>query len=468
MNAAEAKPPSGKTVGASLRLRMLLSATLVLMLFLGVMGLVLDHANRQTAEQRVAERLQLHIYAFIAASEESTQDGRFSLRLPGTLQEPLFNQMGTGLFGLAFFDSNYEIWRSRSAAGLELTDVELSTLLDGMEPGVPRFGQIMGTEKHEALFYLAYPVIWQSDRGETAFQFVVLEDIAPFNNEVTAFRFSLWSWLIGGMFVLIVIQGLIIYWGLLPIVRLESDLQAIEKGSTNYLAGEYPREISGVTDHFNQLLATERQQREQYRTTLADLAHSLKTPLAILKTEADNQDGVRSQTLSEQVDRMNEIVSYQLERAVTSSSALIRTQIDVEPILEKLKSALLSVYRERDLEIELHVTNAQFLGDERDLMEMCGNLLDNACKYGEQKVRVTATAESEDTVIQLTFEDDGNGIDESQREQVLQRGERLDTRSPGQGIGLAVVAEIVSRYEGEITIGASELGGAKITVSFSR
>lgn len=464
MSADSVEHPPLVTRSGSLRVRMLLSAVLVLVLFLGVMGLVLDNANRQTAEQRVAERLQLHVYAFIAASEERLLDGRFSLRLPGYLQEPLFNRLGTGLFGLAFFDSSFEIWRSQSASDLMLTAAELETLLGGVEPGVPKFGQLPGTARRSALFYLTYPVIWQSGTADASFQFVVLEDIEPFNNEVRAFRTNLWGWLIGGILVLVIIQATILYWGLLPIGRLEKDLESIEQGRRQYLAGNYPREISGVTGHFNQLLAGERRQREQYRTTLADLAHSLKTPLAILKTEADSADRNGASTVSEQVDRMNEIVSYQLERAVSSYSSLISQQTDVAPVVEKLISALRRVYVDRQLSIESDIEDVVFAGDERDFMEMTGNLLDNACKYGRHRVLITAT---HDDGLSLVVEDDGDGIDESEREQVLRRGARLDTRESGQGIGLAVVAEIVARYQGQIEINRSKLGGARVSVKFA-
>lgn len=451
----------------SLRVRMLVSGALVLVVFLGVMGLVLDTAYRESARQSVSERLLLHIYALIAATEEVQTQTALSLYLPEDLSEPHFNNMGSGLFGVVYDGAGQEIWRSRSAIGISLDDAATAQFLAADTPGVMTFEAMLSNGGQNELFYLTYPIIWQSDFGESAFTYVVMQSFDPYQNEVATFRNNLWGWLIAGVVVLVGVQAAIMYWGLLPIAGLEKDLKAIEQGNQSYLEGEYPREIAGVTRSLNLLLASERDQRERYRTTLADLAHSLKTPLAILKTGAARSDVAPeevSAAMIEQVDRMNEIVSYQLERAVSSSSSLVKQHVDIVPILKKLTSAMRRVYLEKQLLLEDRVSPATFPGDERDLLEMLGNLLDNACKYGEQRVRLTAGAFNGQ--LRFVVEDDGAGINEADRSRVLERGTRLDTQQSGQGIGLAVVAEIVERYGGEIDIGTSELGGAGITLSF--
>ncbi|MBT4160999.1 MAG: GHKL domain-containing protein, partial [Gammaproteobacteria bacterium] len=317
---------------------------------------------------------------------------------------------------------------------------------------------------HEPLFSLSYRIIWRGQTGEAGYQYVVLQDLEPYRNEVRAFRNNLWGWLIAGVIVLVGVQAAIMYWGLQPVTGLESDLKAIENGSQDYLEGEYPSEIAGVTRSLNMLLADERRQREKYRTTLADLAHSLKTPLSILKNEA-SRPGLDTQTaraLDEQVDRMNEIVSYQLEKAVASSSLLYGASVEIIPLVERTVSALGRVYRDKSIEIQSNAEAVVFFGDERDLYELLGNLLDNACKYGRHQVRLSVTGG--DRKLTIVVEDDGPGIDVSDRDRVLERGLRLDSMESGQGIGLAVVSEIVGRYGGQVKVEESVLGGARISV----
>jgi len=455
---------AARRAAGSLRVRMLLSAGLVLLLFLGIMGLVLDNAFRLSAEESVSERLLLHVYALIAASDEDAAADGAAIYLPETLQEPHFNSPGSGLFGLVYSAAGEEIWRSRSALDVQLADPARRELFASTEPGVARFGQLPATPDFEPLFFMAYPVIWQGESAESRYIYVVLEALTPYRQEINAFRNNLWGWLIAGVIVLVAVQAAIMRWGLQPLVKLEGDLKAIETGEKDYLAGGYPREIAGVTRNLNLLLADERRQRERYRNTLADLAHSLKTPLSILKNEAARPelDASTGAALNEQVDRMNDIVGYQLERAVASSSALYRASVPVAPVVDKLVTALARVYQDKGVVIDADIQAENFAGDERDLYELLGNLLDNACKYGGGRVGLALRDRAERLLIQV--DDDGPGIAETNHEQVLRRGARLDTRESGQGIGLAVVAEIVDRYDGKIAIRQAALGGASLQV----
>ncbi len=170
------------------------------------------------------------------------------------------------------------------------------------------------------------------------------------------------------------------------------------------------------------------------------------------------------ETIDEQVVRMDQIVGYQLERAVADSPVLIRKSIFVPPVATKLINALQKVYHEKNINIELNMTDCTFFGDERDLLEMLGNIVDNACKYGNHQVSVNIAKQSS-VDLMLIVEDDGAGILMRDRDKILNRGLRLDSKESGQGIGLAVVVEIVERYGGEINVGESALGGAKITVA---
>ncbi|MBQ74521.1 MAG: hypothetical protein CMQ20_05780 [Gammaproteobacteria bacterium] len=428
------------------------------MVFLGLMGFVLDRAFQKSAEQAVQEKLLIQIYGLLAVSDES--DGE--IYLPDQLQEPQFNSLGSGLYGLVIGVEGQELWQSPSALDLQIKPADTNSLHLDLKPGVQKFGRVQGNGE-DWLFFLSYKILWQG-KGEqsTPYIFIVLENMQPFDKEIAGFRNSLWGWLLAVVVILVVVQAAIMSWGLKPLHNLADDLKAIEDGKEDYLRGEYPVEIDGVTRNLNLLLSSERQQREKYRTTLADLAHSLKTPLAILQgAPAEN---IR-ETIDEQIPRMNEIVSYQLQRAVTKSASLIRKSIEVKPVADKLVAAITRVYEEKSVEIESTIMDCNFFGDERDLMELLGNVLDNACKYGNGRVKMAVGNPGETTAdLLIVVEDDGEGIAMADRDTVLLRGERLDTKMAGQGIGLAVVSEIVDRYSGEIEVDESILGGARVTI----
>ncbi|MBV1876124.1 MAG: GHKL domain-containing protein [Pseudomonadales bacterium] len=467
----------------SLRDRLLFTATLVLFVFLGLMGLVLDRAFQQSAEESLCERLLVQIYGLLSVVEMEA-DG---LMLPELLQEPRFNNPGSGLFALVLDKNGRELWRSPSALDLELRQQDRISLYSDLEPGKERFGRVEQPDNGQK-FFLSYKILWQgSAETTTPYTFVVIQNMAAFDVVIASYRSNLWGWLVAVVVVLIIMQGLVMTWGLLPLRRLAEDLKAIEDGKQEYLDGNYPAEITGVTHNLNLLLASERQQREKYRTTLADLAHSLKTPLAILRGAAvqpgeqpqsalkqgnnlrviDIQKKITDiqQTIDEQVVRMDQIVGYQLERAVIRSSTLVKAPIAVEGTVRKLVVALEKVYLEKGIKIVLDsAVNGCFLGDERDFLEVLGNLIDNACKYGCRQVNVSVNLQP-DTALTLIIEDDGQGIEENQRDQILTRGLRLDSQESGQGIGLAIVVEIVERYGGSIAFGESILGGLKVKLA---
>jgi len=429
------------------------------------MGVVLDQAFRNSAENGIAERLKIQIYGLLSVTEFDS----YKLTLPEVLQEPRFNNPGSDLFALVLDDTGQEQWRSPSSIDLVIDRPDL--LYQNLKAGEERFGQVISDSSTH--FYLSYKILWLgSGESATPFTFVVIQTKETYFREISSYRNNLWTWLVGVILVLIAVQAVVMKWGLAPLGELASDLKAIEDGSQGYLDGDYPDEIEGVTRNLNLLLARERAQREKYRTTMADLAHSLKTPLAILKGSSNQLEykGASSvsdiqETINEQVNRMDEIIGYQLERAVLESSTLIKKSIMVKPIIDKLISAMSKVYADKDIDIELNFQDCTFFGDERDLMEVLGNITDNAYKYGRKRVRVElGSAKGVD--LKIVVEDDGPGIEEINRSKILSRGSRLDSRESGQGIGLAVVVEIVNRYGGQIEIEDSILGGAKVSITF--
>jgi two-component system sensor histidine kinase PhoQ len=270
------------------------------------------------------------------------------------------------------------------------------------------------------------------------------------------------------LLLLVTLTGLL-RWVLAPARRMEREIHEVEEGRSEKLGGGYPRELSGVAANLNTLLVGERKRVARYRDTLGNLAHSLKTPLAVMRTALPSQSTTPESVLGREIDRMSGIIEHQLKRAAASGGALLgQAPVDVTPIATELRLALLKVYARKDLSIELSVSaTAQFIGDRGDLTEVLGNLLDNACKWCKSHVRLTVDTDATASVrerLSVVVEDDGPGVSEDDRARIGRRGVRTDENMPGHGIGLAMVQDTVEMYGGDVVIGTSSLGGARFAL----
>lgn len=449
----------------SLQTRLVLAFGILLILFLGLTGFVLDRAFRESAAAAVEERLQLQINALIGVAEE---DGK-GFFLPD-LEEARFSQINSGLYGFILDAGGREVWRSPSALDLSLD--QASFMNQQPEPGQTVFGT-METPAQGRLSYAGYGTFW-SPLGQE-FSFVVMESVDPTEAEIREFRSNLYLWFGGLALLLSIVQLLLLRWGMKPLQQLAMEVTQIEVGSKDQLEQAYPSELQAVSNNLNLLIKSERERQSRYRTTLGDLAHSLKTPLAVVSgiiqqarmanTRDEMADPAALKELEEQLERMNQIVSYQLKRATRSGqSGYLGVPVMAAPVLQKIITALAKVYRDKAVAMERDIdADAVFHGEESDLMELCGNVLDNAFKYCRGHIRVRLAQAGK--TLQIEVEDDGQGIAEQDREWVLQRGARGDTLKSGQGIGLAVAVDIVSSYNGGIRVEASPLGGAAIRIS---
>jgi two-component system sensor histidine kinase PhoQ len=257
-----------------------------------------------------------------------------------------------------------------------------------------------------------------------------------------------------------------------PLRQIENEISEVEGGTRQSLSDDFPTELTSVARNMNMLIGSERGRAERYRNTLDNLAHSLKTPLAAIRAILTEQKSSEmSARVEAQIERMNDIVRYQLRKPATvHSQSLGVIAVSVDQELSRLVDGLAKVYSEKNPEIELDVTEGiRFRGDSGDFLELGGNLLDNACKWCKGHVKLTIHAldgfDVDSGAMCMIVEDDGPGIPEDAADALLQRGMRLDESAPGHGIGLAVVKEIAASYGGDINIAKSSLGGAKITVT---
>ena len=444
----------------SLNARLGLASCLLLPLIIGITALILDQANRLSLEQTERERLELQTFVLLAAAEA----GGGVLWMPPSLQEPRFSQLGSGLFGRVSNADGQLLWHSESSLG-----VEIQAPSEQPEIGGSLFGM---TE--QGLFFYSYRVLWEIESGQvTEFVFTTLERPDRFNAGVQGYRTPLWGGLLLLGLGLLAAQALLMRWGLRPLQSLADDIKAIEAGDKQHLEGRFPLEVLPLTRNLNLLLDTERARRQRYRNTLADLAHSLKTPLAVLRNQtavtvsvAESQPPgsqlLLKEQLQEQVDRMDQIISHQLGRAGSVSAHSLLQRISVHQVAERIGQVMSKVYPERYRHFEVQGPELSFAGDERDLMEMLGNLIDNGFKYGKGTVRVVTQQLPEQ--LQISVEDDGVGVAPELHQPILERGTRADTLVPGQGIGLSVVRDILYSYGGQLQLTDSSLGGARFSL----
>lgn len=442
----------------SIHQRLLLAASLVLSAFLGLTGLALDKAFRSAAEEALQARLYSSVYALLAAAEEG--EGGV-LTMPPALTDPRFNRPDSGLYARVVGKQNDYRWQSGSGVGRPLD------LVREVEPGEAKVERVE-LPGGEALMSLSFAVVWEDFKGrELVYTLVVAEDLKPQLEQIAAFRNTLMLWLGGAAVLLLLAQGLVLRWGLTPLRQVAEALTEIESGRSEALQGRYPRELSPLTSNINSLIRHARTRQQRYRDSLGDLAHSLKTPLAILQGLAEQTNPMARQEqhlLNEQVKRMNQIIGHQLQRAAALGRTSLSRSLPVKPVVERLANSLGKVYVDKGVVWRIELSDKlSFQGDEGDLMELLGNLMENACKYGRGQVCIAGDT---DAGLSLRVSDNGPGIPSDQAQLVLQRGHRADQRQAGQGIGLAVVVDVLNAYGGHLEIGRSAaLGGAQITLS---
>jgi two-component system sensor histidine kinase PhoQ len=432
------------------------SALAVLAVSIVLTSLALERAFRDSARSAREERLLGQIYLLMAAAD--TVDGR--LTLPEELAEPRFGLPGSGLYAAVLDSAGQPVWRSRSALSAA------PPMQGALPPGERRLDLRLDTHGREHLVE-RYGVRWAIGAAPAAYTFVVAEDLGPYREELARFRTALAGWL--GAMSLLMLAALLaaMHWGLKPLRRVAAELAAMERGAADRIRGDYPQELAALTDNLNALLAHERTRRKRLDDALGDLAHSLKTPLAVIRNALDEaaMPPAQGALLEEQAERMGRIVEHQLQRARAGTGAgpVLATAVPVAATAERLGATMAKVYRDKGIGFSVEGDrDALFRGTEGDLMEVLGNLLDNAFKWASTKVRIGVRRSAPS--LEILVEDDGPGIPPDQAERMLARGTRGDEAAPGHGLGLAVARDICEAYGGTLTIGESSLGGAAIRV----
>ncbi|MEF9977915.1 MAG: ATP-binding protein [Thermomonas sp.] len=451
----------------SLQSRQLWAASLGLIAFLALAGYALDRSFQSTAQSGLRERL--HSYAMAYAASDFARDG--SLVPPFDVPDPRFKRPGSGLYAQIVLPTGK--WESESAQGPKLPEGAL------LDPGAQEFEGPLPLTRIDGgkgqVYRYGYGLVWsgsEDSRREFRYTVYIFEDTTALGRQVSAFRSALWLNLGGAGLVLLLLQMFVLRWSLRPLRDVIAELKRVQNGQAAGMSEAHPRELEPLTESINAFIDGERENLDRQRNTLADLAHSLKTPLAVLRTRLDSDAGeaeLRGE-VETQLRRMNDLVGYQLARAARSGHQLFAAPIEIEPQAEQIVTGLEKVYAAKRVLCEFEIAaEARFHGETGDLQELLGNLLENAFKWARSKVLLTV-AEGTPVAgrrpgLSITVEDDGPGIAEERIAHVLQRGVRGDERVQGHGIGLAIVQDIIKGYRGELHVGRSqELGGAKFEV----
>lgn len=433
----------------SIRARLILGAALVLVAFVAGAGLAVQRAHADGVRTARFAQLQSTVYLLLAGAEV---DAGGALVMPAGFPEPRLSLPGSGLYASIVNVARNENWQSASTVGLA------PPFQRSVAVGQWRYETVSAAGR--TFLATSYGVNWAGRNQAAPLVLSVLEDVAEFEREIAAFERTLWTWLGGAAFLLLLSQTLLLEWGLAPLGRVAREVARVEQGEQAQIEGNYPLEVTALTDNLNALIGQERVRQTRYREALSFLAHSLKTPLAVLRSALDSPAQLPA-AVTQQVSRMDAIVAHQLGRAAASGSARFTPYLPLAPVLGRIRDSLGKVYAQKGLEFVLECSpQLSWRIDEGDAFELIGNLMDNAAKWARHRVAVRIWQQGKALAIRV--EDDGPGFSDTQS--VLQLHVRGDEQVPGHGVGLAVVNDLVASYQGELVLSRSDLGGARIDI----
>lgn len=436
----------------SLNKRIILSAVFVLIIFITLTATALNKAFNSSAKNSLKDTITTQLYALIATAEVDIIDKNLIFNMPSDDLDSLFGLPNSGLTAQVIDEKNHNIWQSESFISASAPS---SIALKSGEKVIQN-----KTFNNKHYLQMTFGTSWIINNQTIPLTFIVNQDLKAFNQQLDDYSTTLWLWLGAMALFLIVSQIFILRWGLKPINTVVDELHQIEQGKQDSIIKTYPKEIEVLSSNINHLLANEHAQKTRYRNALGDLAHSLKTPLAVIQSSINNQN-----TVSEQINNMNTIVEYQLQKAATAGSNHLAAEIDIKHIIKRIIDSMLKVYVDKNIEVNFTASEiTHYKADEGDMMELFGNLIDNAFKWANSQITIDLKLSTDQLI--MSIEDDGPGFPIELIDEIKQRGKRADESTPGHGIGLSIVNNIVDSYAGNIFIAnSSQNQGALIKIT---
>jgi len=445
----------------SLAFRLFLTAAVWTLLVLPVAGLLIYSVYRDDVRTGFDERLK---FLLTVVQADSIDQAELEPGRPRDVGEPLFEITHSGWY--------WQIKPLDAQHGRRLVSASLASeqLPSPFESKVPTDGRgthwMDATGPNDQSIRIA-EVIYTigDDPAGPRYSFAVAGPLDWLDNRLSAFRTRLSIALALAGVALLLTTLLQVRFGLAPLSNIERGLAAIRSGEASHLKGDLPAEIEPLQLELNALIQSNQEIIDRARTQVGNLAHALKTPLAVIINEA-REPTASGAKIAEQATVMRDQLNHYLDRArVAARAGTVGRVTEVRPVVDALQRALERIYRDKGVAISVDAAaSVRFQGERQDFEEMLGNLLDNACKWARQEVRLVAViVEPANRTgarrLRVTIEDDGPGLSSEQRAVLGKRGVRLDETKPGSGLGLSIVADLAQSYRGGLKLEASPLGG---------
>lgn len=441
----------------SLAFRLFASAAAWTLVVIPVAAILLISLYRAAVERNFDARLNVYMTSLVASSAPESGDSP---------QEP---NLGDPIFALPF--SGW-YWQIKPLQGAErplfISDSLLDQQLelpsqDGVTPDdtLTRRSYAPGPDNQN--LRIVEREIRPGGSDAEGYSYAVAGDAAEIDADLAEFTTMLILALAILGFGLVIATFFQVRFGLLPLRAIRHDLAAIRSGEAESLEGELPDEIKPLQTELNALIQSNRDVVERARTHVGNLAHALKTPLSVISNEARTHEGPFSNKVVEQAEIMRTQITHHLDRArVAARSGVIGDVTEVTPVLQALKRTLARIYGERGVQLDLSTgSGLKFQGEKQDFEEMVGNLMDNACKWANERVVVSAEGTVGGKRFTVTVDDDGPGLTKEERVRAVKRGQRLDESKPGSGLGLSIVADLAHLYKGRFELEPSPNGGLR-------
>ena len=447
----------------SLRNRVVVLSTLWTMLAVGLLGWILIAQYRYNAERGFADLQQAQLFSLIAAF---TVDDRGRLSGVPNLGDTAFLEAGSGWY-----------WQVGIVGAGPAAERRSPSLGSGRLSGppldaVPYDDQFRRSFRSDGPSGNRIRVLEAEIRigpaGEIAL-FQLAGNQSEFDAAIAALAQNLGFLLIAFGIGVVGLNAVIIVFGMRPLDRVRQALRDIQSGREHEIAGRYPDEIQPMVDEVNMLIDNNRRIVDRARTQVGNLAHSLKTPISVLRNEAERGQPVQSRLVGEQANAMQNQVEHYLNRArIAAQAGGTAFRTDTTRALERLVKVMRKLNPDKTIDLAVPPAPIAFAGEKEDFEEICGNLLENAAKWAGQTIEIEVLPADDSHRFAVRVADDGPGISAEKRDLALRRGQRLDETKPGTGLGLSIVVETVRAYRGDIVLGESRLGGLEVSLTLPR
>lgn len=407
------------------------------------MGFGLNKAFKQSVLSNAEDALKNQVLLLMANVDVIDS----KIVVPEVLSEARLSQTDSDLFAQITTPAMGVVWQSESLLGVRLPELQSNM-------GQYSFAENIAWPKQKAVYAVSFGAEWETEQGDLPFTVHVAEHKTAYLKRLSRYQrqVAIWLGVLGAALLTLLLA--LLSWALKPLVRVTKQVGEIEQGARQRFDEDYPAEVASLTQNLNQLLNFEQQRINRQKDVLGNLAHSLKTPIAVLSglSYSDKNKSDARQQLS----AMQNIIDYQLQSAAAVGRRRFTKPIDIGDSTQQIINSLSKLHRDKELSVSVDIApDVLFHGDKGDWMELAGNLLDNAFKWATSEVNISVTNSplgSHRLATRLEVADDGAGIDQELKATILQRGVRLDSQTPGHGLGLHIVKGIVEAYDGELLI----------------